>query len=46
MNGEVFEKMNNLLGEIKDTIGLRDAIMHDHVHKHVVKRWDYLGQCC
>jgi len=38
--GEVYEKMDNILGEIKDIVEPRDAILYDHIHKHVIKRWD------
>jgi hypothetical protein len=29
-----------MLGQIKDIFELRDVISYDHIHKHVVKRWD------
>jgi hypothetical protein len=41
--GEVYEQMDNMLGQIKDIVELRDAILYDHIHKHVVKRWDNLN---
>ena len=34
--------MDNMLGQIKDIVQLKDAIRCDHIHKHVVKRWDNL----
>jgi hypothetical protein len=40
---EVHEKMDNMLGQIKDIVEMRDAILYDHIHKHVVKRWDILN---
>jgi hypothetical protein len=43
VTGEVYEQMDNMLGQIKDIIELRDAILFDHIHKHVVKRWDNLN---
>ena len=36
--GEVYEQMDNMLGHIKDIVEQRDAILYDHIHKHVVKR--------
>ena len=41
--GEVYEQMDNTLGQIKDIVELRDATLLDHIHKHVVKRWDNLN---
>ena len=41
--GEVYEKMNSMLGHIKDIVEQRDAILYDYIHKHVVKRWDNLN---
>ena len=38
--GEVYEQMDSMLGHIKDIVEQRDAILYDHIHKHVVKRWD------
>ena len=32
-----------MLGQIKDIVEQRDAILYDHIHKHVVKRWDNLN---
>lgn len=36
--GEVYEEMDSMLGHIKDIIPPKDAILYDHIHKHVVKR--------
>jgi hypothetical protein len=41
--GEVYEQMDSMLGQIKDIVQPRDAILYDHIHKHVVKRWDNLN---
>ena len=41
--GEVYEQMDNMLGQIKDVVQPKDAIFYDHIHKHVVKRWDNLN---
>ena len=38
--GEMYEQMDSMLGQIKDIVHLNDAILYDHIHKHVVKRWD------
>ena len=38
--GEVYEQIDNMLGQFKNIVDLRDAILYDHIHKHVVKRWD------
>jgi hypothetical protein len=35
--------MDNTLGQIKDIVQPRDTILYNHIHKHVVKRWDYLN---
>jgi hypothetical protein len=35
--GEVYEQMDNMLRQIKDIVEMRDTILYDHVHKHVVK---------
>ena len=43
MIGEVYEQMDTMLGHIKDIVEQRDAILYDHIHKHVVKRWDNLN---
>ena len=36
--GEVYEQMNSMLGQIKDIVELKNAILYDHIHKHVVKK--------
>jgi hypothetical protein len=41
--GEVYEQMYNMLGQIKDIVQPKDAILYDHIHKLVVKRWDNLN---
>jgi hypothetical protein len=41
--GEVYKQMDNMLGHIKDIVQPKDAILYDHIHKHVVKRWDNLN---
>jgi len=43
MIGEVYEQMDNMLGQIKDIVQPRDVILYDHIHKHVVKRLDNLN---
>ena len=40
---ELYEQIGNMLGQIKDNVEPRDAILYDHIHKHVVKRWDNLN---
>ena len=40
---EVYEQMDSMLGHIKDIVQPKDAILYDHIHKHVVKRWDNLN---
>jgi hypothetical protein len=35
--------MDNILCQNKDIVQSRDAIFYDHIHKHVVKRWDNLN---
>ena len=35
--------MDTMLGQIKDIIEPKDAILYDHIHKHVFKRWDNLN---
>jgi hypothetical protein len=35
--------MDNMLGQIKDIVRPKDAILYDHIHKLVVKRWDNLN---
>jgi hypothetical protein len=41
--GEVYEPMDSMLGQIKDIVESKDAILYDHIHKLVVKRWDNLN---
>ena len=41
--GEVYEQMDSMLSHIKDIVEQRDAILYDHIHKHVVNRWDNLN---
>jgi hypothetical protein len=36
--GEVYEQMDSMLGQIKEIVEPRNAILYDHIHKHVVKR--------
>ena len=36
--GEVYEHMDSMLGKIKDIVELKDPILYDHIHTHVVKR--------
>jgi hypothetical protein len=43
MIGEVYEQMDSMLGQIKDIVEPKDAILYDHIHKLVVKRWDNLN---
>ena len=40
---EVYEKMDSMLGQIKDIVESKDPILYDHIHTHVVKRWDHLN---
>ena len=40
---EVYEQMDSMLGHIKYIVEQRDAILYEHIHKHVVKRWDNLN---
>jgi hypothetical protein len=40
---EVYDQLNNMLDRIKDIVQPRDTILYDHIHKHVVKRWDNLN---
>ena len=35
--------MDSMLGQIKDIVELKDPILYDHIHTHVVKRWDHLN---
>jgi hypothetical protein len=37
--GEVYEQMDSMLGQIKDIVQPKDAILYDRIHKLVVKRW-------
>jgi hypothetical protein len=41
--GEVYEQMDSMLGQIKDIVQPKDAILYDYIHKLVVKRWDNLN---
>jgi hypothetical protein len=41
--GEVYEQMDSMLGQTKDIVEPKDAILYDHIHKVVVKRWDNLN---
>ena len=34
---EVYEKMDNVLGQIEDIVETKDAILYDHIHKLVSK---------
>jgi len=43
MIGEVYDQMDNILGQIKDIVELKDSILYDHIHRHVVKRWEHLN---
>ncbi len=43
MIGEVYEKMDSMLVQIKDIVESKDAILYYHIHKHVVKRWENLS---
>ena len=40
---EVYEQMDSMLGHIKDIVESKDTILYDHIHTHVVKRWDHLN---
>jgi hypothetical protein len=40
--GKVYEQMESMLGQIKDIVESKDVIFYDHIHKHVVKRWENL----
>ena len=35
--------MDNMLGQIKYIVDMRDVIFYDHIHKHVLKRWDSMS---
>ena len=39
----MYEQMDSMLGQIKHIVEKRYAILYDHIHKHVVKRWDNLN---
>jgi hypothetical protein len=41
--GEVYEQMDSMLGQIKDIVEQKDPILYDHIHEHVVKRWEHLN---
>ena len=41
--GKVYDQMDSMLGQIKDIVPPKDAILYDHIHKHVIKRWDNLN---
>ena len=43
MIGEVYEQMDSMLCHIKDIVQPKDAILYNHIHKHVVKRWDNIN---
>ena len=40
---KVYEQMDSILGQIKDIVESKDPILYDHIHTHVVKRWDHLN---
>ena len=40
---EVYEQMDSMLGQIKDIVESKDPISYDHIHKHVVKRWEHFN---
>ena len=35
--------MDSMLGQIKDIVESKDPILYDHIHKHVVKRWEHIN---
>ena len=35
--------MDSMLVQIKDIVESKDPILYDHIHTHVVKRWDHLN---
>ena len=35
--------MDSMLGQIKDIVESKDPILYDHIHTHVVKRWEHLN---
>ena len=39
----VYEQMVTMLGQIKDIVEPKDAILYEHIQKHVVNRWDKLN---
>ena len=41
--GEVYEKMDNMLGQIKDIVELRDHNLYDFISIEVEKRWEKLN---
>ena len=41
--GEVYEQLDSMLGQIKDIAEHKDPILYDHIHTHVVKRWEHLN---
>jgi hypothetical protein len=43
MIGEVYKQMDSMPCQIKDIVEPRDVILYDHIHKHVVKRWNNLN---
>jgi len=41
--GEVYEQMDNMLGQIKDIVEPRDTTLYKYIRAEVVKRWDMLN---
>ena len=41
--GEVYEQMDNMLGQIKDFVESRDITLYNYIHAKVEKRWDMLN---
>lgn len=41
--GEVYEQMDNILGQIKDIVQERDPNLYDIIHKFVRAKWDKLN---
>ena len=41
--GEVYEQMDIMLGQIKDIVESKDPTLYDHIHTHVIKRWEHLN---
>ena len=35
--------MDTMLGQIKDIVESKHAILYEHIQKHVVKRWEHLN---